>query len=253
MLPDGKIISSGRLSDIVPEEISSWYERIFLTVDIDWAHDEVLADAISLIEEAGIYCTWFVTHDTRWLSRLRSNPKFELGIHPNFNWLLAGDARNGINAREVILRLMNIVPEARSVRSHSVTQSSVILELFSEAGLTHDSNCSIPITSKILVKPWRLWNNMVRVPYQWEDSIALQYMERKIKFPDAKQAVECYEFINEFIVFNFHPIHIFLNTESLHQYEAARAAYHNPEELALYRNPRKGVRTWLIELLDVLS
>lgn len=61
---------------------------LYLTFDIDWACDGVLADTIDLVEEADVCATWFVTHDTPLLKRLRENPKFELGIHPNFNNIL---------------------------------------------------------------------------------------------------------------------------------------------------------------------
>ncbi|MBK7450428.1 MAG: hypothetical protein IPJ47_13810, partial [Anaerolineales bacterium] len=101
-----------------------------MTFDIDWAHDDVLNDTIDLVEEANIAATWFVTHETPLLSRLRANSKFELGLHPNFNFLLEGDIRNGKNCHEVIDRMYAIVPEAVSARSHSMTQNSGILELF---------------------------------------------------------------------------------------------------------------------------
>ena len=119
---------------------------LYLTFDIDWACDEVLADTIDLVEQADIYATWFVTHDTPLLKRLRDNPKFELGIHPNFNNILAGrpDPANGMSAEETVDRLLSLVPEAKSVRSHSMTQSSVLLKLFLDKGLTHDCNHFIP-------------------------------------------------------------------------------------------------------------
>ena len=110
-----------KISSIDIEDDSSWLDAFFLTFDIDWANDDVLNDTIDLIEDKDVTATWFVTHDTSLLSRLRQNSKFELGIHPNFNWLLEGDDRNGRNAREVIERLLAIVPEATSVRSHAMT------------------------------------------------------------------------------------------------------------------------------------
>ena len=54
----------------------TWEGRIFLTFDIDWATDEVLSDTIDLVEAAQVCATWFVTHDTPVLARLRDNPAF---------------------------------------------------------------------------------------------------------------------------------------------------------------------------------
>ena len=79
---------------------SSWEDAIFLTFDIDWAHDSLLADTIDFVEAAGVNAICLITHDTLPLDRLRANPKFELGIHPNFNFLLEGDGHNGLNARD---------------------------------------------------------------------------------------------------------------------------------------------------------
>ncbi len=74
------------ISSIVVNEEHTWKDKIFLTFDIDWANDDVLNDTIDLIERSDIAATWFVTHDTPVLNRLRANPRFELGIHPNFNF-----------------------------------------------------------------------------------------------------------------------------------------------------------------------
>lgn len=153
------------------DDESTWKNAIFLTFDIDWAHDDVVNDTVDLVETADIAATWFVTHDMPVLKRLRANSKFELAIHPNFNFLLEGDSHNGKNAREVIERLMEIVPEAKSVRSHSMTQSSGLLNLFDNFGLTHDVNHFVPHHIGIELKPWTLWNSLCRVPYNWEDDV----------------------------------------------------------------------------------
>lgn len=84
---------------IVVDDPRTWTDAIFLTFDIDWAHDEVLNDTIDIVERAGVAATWFVTHDTPVLERLKHNPNFELGIHPNFNYLLQGNSKNGKTAR----------------------------------------------------------------------------------------------------------------------------------------------------------
>lgn len=132
------VFRSSVISTIGALNKQSWVNQLFITFDIDWAHDDVLNDTIDLVEQASVSATWFVTHDTPVLKRLRANPKFGLGIHPNFNFLLEGDGHNDRNAREVIERLLANVPEAKSVRSHSMTQSSGLLELFKNVGLTHD-------------------------------------------------------------------------------------------------------------------
>lgn len=52
------------ISSIYPEKISTWKNKVFLSFDIDWAHDEVLKDTIEIVKKANVASTWFVTHDT---------------------------------------------------------------------------------------------------------------------------------------------------------------------------------------------
>lgn len=230
-----------KLSKIDPEAVASWEKPLFLTFDIDWACDEVLADTIDMVEAVDVAATWFVTHDTPLLKRLRANPKFELGIHPNFNFLLGSDARNGGSAGEVVNRLLAIVPEAKSVRSHSMAQSSNILQIFIENGFTHDANHFIPEQAEIELRPWQLWNDLIKVPYFWEDDVACIYTKNTpIKDLTKRSGLK---------VFDFHPIHVFLNTENLDRYERTREIHHKPEELIKHRYVGDGARTALETLL----
>ncbi|WP_341659376.1 hypothetical protein [Vibrio sp.] len=66
---------------------------MFISFDIDWCHDDVLQDSIALIKSYGAPSTWFVTHDTPMLDAIRDIQNSELGIHPNFNKLLAGSKK----------------------------------------------------------------------------------------------------------------------------------------------------------------
>ena len=201
---------TSKISNISVIKPKEWQEPLFLTFDIDWACDEVLADTIALAENANVAATWFVTHDTTLLHRLRNNPKFELGIHPNFNSLLEGNLQNGRNAEEVIDRVLKFVPEAKAVRCHSMTQNSRLLQLFVYKGLTHDCNHFTPEQSGILLKPWRLWNGLIKVPHFWEDDAVCIY--------EVNTPVQELLSMGGLKVFDFHPIHIFLNTENLERY-----------------------------------
>jgi hypothetical protein len=231
------------ISSILVDDKWSWQDRIFLTFDIDWAHDAVLHDTIDLVEEAGVAATWYATHETPVLERLRSSHNSELGIHPNFNFLLEGDGRNGRNTAEVIERILNIVPDAKSVRSHSMAQSSNVMWAFRKSGLTHDVNHFVPAHSGIRLRPWLDWNGLCRVPYFWEDDVecmhALQINMTELVL---RQGLK---------VFDFHPIHVFLNTENLERYESTRHLHNNPVELIKHRFKGIGTRTRLIELLKV--
>ena len=216
------------ISDIKLIDPRSWQDKTFLTFDIDWAADFVVEPLIKLLEDSEIKATWFVTHDTPLLKCLHENPNFELGIHPNFNNLLNGNDKNGKNSKEVVLRLLELVPQATAVRSHSMCQSSVLIELFNECGLTHDCNHFIPFRSNVECKPWLHWNGMVKVPYFWEDDIeTMQPNKFDMTVPGSSKGLR---------VFDFHPIHTFLNTEDLSRYEKSRFSHADSALLNRYIN-----------------
>ena len=48
---------------------------------------------------------------------------------------------------------------------------------------------------------------------------------------------------------NFHPIHVFLNTEDLSRYERTRPLHNDPLHLEEARHTGVGVRTLLVDLI----
>ena len=60
---------------------------------------------------------------------------------------------------------------------------------------------------------------------------------------DAKQSL---------VIFNFHPIHVFLNSEKLERYEQTRHLHQNPIDLIRYRHEGEGTRSNLVKILNTL-
>lgn len=233
-----------KISSIEPENEDSWRDRVFLTFDFDWASDEILEHVIDIVERADIEATWFVTHDTPVLDRLRSNQKFELGLHPNFNPLLSpsgSDRSREQSAETILFDLREILPDARSVRSHSMTQSSRLLDIFAEAGLTLDCNHFIPHNSGMALRPWRHWNGMVKVPHFWEDDIWVMEGRKTI----LGQAMA----VHGLRVFDFHPIHIALNSADMGVYEKTRSLHGQWNSLKKHIHQGDGVGTFFDDLL----
>jgi len=231
----------GLINEINVEDRLSW-ERVFLTFDIDWAHDEILEDTMNLVLAHKAKATWFITHETKHLEALRSNKAWEIGIHPNFNALLDGTNQSGSSAL-IIDELLGIQPEPQSIRSHSLVQSSRLLNMFKNIGIKYDSNDYIPSNSGIELKPFKLENDLIKVPYFFSDELwCLNDMGKSnfLKLP----------FKPGLKVFDFHPIHIFLNTENLNRYEATRNLHKKPSELIKHRFLGYGTRN---RLLDILS
>ncbi|QII87452.1 hypothetical protein G3T20_00635 [Bordetella hinzii] len=231
-----------RIDEIDMDDEGSWKGRIFLTLDMDWAADFVLADAIDLL--TGVPATWFVTHSTPLLDRLRAEPGAELGIHPNFNPLLFTASAAG-DVNQVLDGLQRLVPEAVSVRSHSLVHGTGILAECERRGFRYDCNLLIPWSTGMALRPWRHWEpGMLRVPHCWEDDVACMY---GWPFDAGNDYWYRPDGLN---VIDLHPIHLYLNTESLARYEQSRPVHRDPALLASWRHQGHGARSFLMALLE---
>ncbi len=231
----------GLIREIDPADDRSWRNRIFLTFDIDWANDGVIADTLDIVERYEVPATWFITHRTDLLNRIRRNKLFDVGLHPNFNPLLGGDTSETKNAASVLLTLRELAPEATTVRSHSLVHSERLADLFATCGLRHVCNSFIPINQNNKIAPWQLWDGLTMVPHCWQDNVA---MRLQIPFPGRGEAAD------HLVVCDFHPIHLCLNPAVLDRYESSRQLHQTPDRLIRYRFGGKGTRTRLLELLE---
>lgn len=206
-------------------------EAIFITIDVDWACDEVIEYTIDFLEKNNAKATFFITHSTPLLEKLRKSDLFELGIHPNFQWLLNGTSQYK-DMEAVLENILSIVPEAKSVRSHSLVQSSPLLELFKIKGLLYDVNLFIPWYSNIELYPIRHWNGLCRLPYFWEDDVqCISHLNGNINGWNIDNLLQH----KGLKIFNFHPIHLYLNTEQIQRYEEAKKYQQDIEMLKKYR------------------
>ena len=218
-----------------------WKDKIFITSDIDWASDEVLEFSIDLIEKFNSKCTFFSTHQTKILNQVSSN--IAIGIHPNYNFLLYGDNRYGNNYEEVLNYYHNMFPNAKSIRSQSLTDSTFIKDKVETSGFTHEVNTFIPFNFNSILFPFKSYNNnLTRVPYIWEDDVHCLY---NLKYDVS--GIYNYQGIR---VLYFHPIHIFLNTENLERYNSARPYLQDYKELKKFINTTSyGTKDFLIDLI----
>jgi hypothetical protein len=188
-----------------------------ITLDIDWAPDYAIDFAAALLIEAQVRATWFVTHDSPAVGRLRQHPHlFELGIHPNF---LPGTT-HGKTESEILSHCMGFLPQARVVRSHGLVQSSNLLEkIIDETRINVDVSLFLPHAAALepVVYYWEGRKRLVRLPYMWEDDFE---MVRPDGIWDLGGMIDRGTGL---MIMDFHPIHVYLNSMTLATYRSVQA------------------------------
>ncbi|MBC6409703.1 MAG: hypothetical protein GDA42_04485 [Ekhidna sp.] len=214
--------------------------KIGLSFDIDWAPEEMIEDTLNLLKGyPNVNATFFATHKSNALEKAG----YEIGIHPNFKPLLMCESNK--NFKEIIDELLDIYPESKGFRAHTLTTSTFILEYISQVGLKYESNCLLPYSKRL-----RIFNyvyGLVKIPFNFEDDVHFGFnYPFELKFLNMEH--------DDLFIFNFHPIHIYSNNATPEHYSNVKKKYHNPTEVIKHRNFEcKGTRDLLIELLEFSS
>jgi hypothetical protein len=191
---------------------------VAITFDIDWAPVAAITLCADICAEAGVKATFFVTHATPALERLRAQPDlFEIGIHPNF---LTGST-HGDAPEAVLEHCLAIAPESASMRTHSLVQSTRLLELVANRYTQIEYDVSLLMPFHRNLQPTWMYcgepaRRIVRLPYYWEDDLAFAWPEwHWDRSADAAPL--------GMRIFNFHPIHVALNAENRERYRRFKA------------------------------
>jgi len=225
-------------------------DDLLLTLDVDWAPDFVIDHVAELLVERGVRATWFITHSSPALQRLRRHPDlFEIGIHPNF---LTGST-HGSDPTSVLKHCLDLVPEARSMRTHSLVQSTPILDLvLSTTGISTDVSLFLPRMSALRpVDYWRRGRRLLRVPYFWEDDF-------EIGHPAPLWELGAVDRVGPGLkIFDFHPLLVYLNSMDLDCFEGLKRSPGgvrgaSVEQLAPWVRQGPGPRTLFLEIADCL-
>ncbi len=222
-------------------------EKVFITIDVDWASEEVLQYTIELLKSERVPATIMVTHESPILDIIKADPLFDLGIHPNFNKMLDGKSSKAIDYKTIINEMRVLIPEAKCVRSHSLVCGTKILNTIEECGFTHDVNIYVPAYNRIKLIPFYC-NKIIRVPFFWEDDLFCREVNENYNNEwDSDFFLDC----GGIKVFNFHPIHIFLNSEDMDKYEESREHHYNYDKLKEYcNNGNTGTKRFLLDMIS---
>lgn len=232
----------GLISEIDADRPSTWEGRFFLTLDVDWAPDFVITEVDELLRSLALRATWFVTHESEAIGALRSCERYEIGVHPNFSPGLMGAAA-ARPVSEVIAHARELAPSGVSFRNHSLVQSSPLLDKMFEAGFNRECNLLLPYTPIEALRPWRHYNGMTRIPYCWDDYLWLVDSCRPTSDLSDARGLR---------VINVHPIHLWLNSESLERYERVKPSMRNEGAMRAGRNDNgaRGVAALFAEVIS---
>lgn len=198
---------------------------ISISMDLDWAPESVVDHVLGLLAGHGIKATIFATHRSAVLEASGN----EIGIHPSFT---------DNDYVPPIRSLLELYPDARGVRSHGLINSSRAVKAFEQYGLIYSSN--VMAWSDPRIAPFRYVNGLIEIPLHWGDYPNFSGPKR--------WGIDHLPLDSErLFVFNFHPIHIYLNTERPERWAAARNRMHDPDALRdLVNPPKSGVGTRIV-------
>jgi hypothetical protein len=238
-----------KIKDIEINNNNSYNNNLFITFDVDWAIDIVVEYVLELLGSYNVESTFFITHCSKLMSSMQRSEDIECGIHPNFNPLLIGDNRYGNNFTKVLEFYYNQVQSPVSIRSHSVTFNGQFPKLFDSFGLRYNCNSFVPFNSEIILKPWKISNQkIVNVPHYFADDAILS-MNKNIR--EFKRIIPKIIHRKGLKVFDFHPIHIFLNSENMDRYIKSKPYLQNAIKLTKNINTKTyGIKDLLIDVIE---
>lgn len=216
--------------------------EVCITLDMDWAPDFVINHVAEILIRKKIKATWFATHMSKAVLELVKNPLFEVGLHPNF----LPNSTQGTNPEEILRNLKSAFPTAKSIRTHSLLQSSPLLMLFHKFGIENDVSLLLERT-KDITPHYSPYFHLYRFPFFWEDDLAMSYnnweVSPLINIPGMK-------------IFNFHPIHIYLNSKNMENYNKLKTQFGNDSNYQKFEkfinNESDGVGMFFASLTDYL-
>lgn len=221
---------------------------ICLTFDVDWASEDAIKYTYNFIDKYKFSSTFFLTHNSPFLTELINNKSIHGGIHPNF----LENSSHGNNNAEIIDYCTNLLPKAISFRCHKYYDDNDINELLYQKGFRYDSNLCTLLEK---VDPFIHRSGMLRFPIYFEDGAYL-YHRKNLEF----RAVKLLFKDPGLMVINFHPMHIALNTPDFGYMrkikdKLSRDKWNslNQNELDLFAYEGSGLRNFFLDLLEYIS
>ena len=181
-------------------EILSRTSLVCLTMDVDWASEYAIEQALKVFEDRKLPVTVFVTHKSAVIDRALAERRIKCGIHPNF----MPDSSQGSTYQEVVDFCFGLLPNARVFRAHRYYDGNDPMEVLTRHGIECESNIC---TLLDILPPFLHRSQTVSFPIFWEDGAYL-YNYKKFDYEGFWKRFDR----PGLKVINMHPMHLMLNT-----------------------------------------
>lgn len=205
-LNGANMVMNGHI-DALLEETQRWRNDLAerdiyaFSMDIDWAPEAAIRDALDYFLAMEIPLTVYCTHPSKTLDEFAANPLLHYGIHPNF---MAGSSQ-GDTMTEVADYLFRLVPGAITMRCHRWRTDNDIYELLVSRGILFDSN---EISLMDAAPPYLHRSGILSFPVFWEDGAWLWH-DFPMRFESLGKEIFARKGVK---TINFHPLHFAMNT-----------------------------------------
>lgn len=221
-----------------------------VTLDVDWAPDFAIDHVASILLSRQVRATWLITHDSPALRRVAEHRDlFEIGIHPNF----APGSTHGQSPEEVLDHCLALAPDARAIRTHSLMQSTALLDLFLvRTSLLADLSVFLPYAQDLAPVAYTLRGRTIyRCPTFWEDDY--EFLQ-----PMPRWDAAAFHSNSGMKIFAFHPIHVYLNSSGPDTYERLKTLRPSltevPDEVAApLVHQGSGAGSFFLDLVELIA
>lgn len=177
---------------------------IALTFDSDWINNEHLLELIETLKKNQLKATFFITG--KYDCFKKPDPLFEINPHFRFN----GD---WTDYEESFKQFRSIAPLSIGIRNHSLYFHERIRVIWQNEGIKYSSNNLQPLVENL--RPYNITKKIIEIPIYF-----LDYWFMEFSGPHPKLKLSSLKLNRPGLkVFDFHPIHLDLNTPNLKYYE----------------------------------
>lgn len=204
-----------------------------ITIDTDWVPDEVLSFTINLLNSYDITGTFFCTNPTNC-----NFGKHEVAIHPNFT---------SLDFEKHIDEMLTFFQNSKGMRSHSLFFTERLRPILAGKGIEYCSNYML--FEHVNLAPCMISPTVLELPIYFMDTFNLIMKGDNALFANDLERLN----LEGLKVYDFHPIHIYMNTYSVDHYDTFKFAYKDVSVLKEYINTKHyGIRNYLEDLLTYI-